>query len=56
MQPFCIPHAALCGWIRNVLTIDLAGKVALVSGGSRGIGLAIAQGLAAAGATGATSA
>lgn len=31
--------------------IDLSGKVAVVTGGSRGLGLAIARGLAAAGAT-----
>jgi NAD(P)-dependent dehydrogenase (short-subunit alcohol dehydrogenase family) len=33
------------------ITIDLSGKVAVVTGGSRGLGLAIAQGLARAGAT-----
>jgi len=32
------------------MKIDLAGKVAVVTGGSRGIGNAIAQGLAVAGA------
>jgi NAD(P)-dependent dehydrogenase (short-subunit alcohol dehydrogenase family) len=34
----------------NVTTIDLSGKVAVVTGGSRGLGLAIARGLSAAGA------
>jgi NAD(P)-dependent dehydrogenase (short-subunit alcohol dehydrogenase family) len=35
---------------KTVTTIDLGGKVAVVTGGSRGLGLAIARGLAAAGA------
>lgn len=34
-----------------MISIDLSGKVAVVTGGSRGLGLAIARGLAACGAT-----
>lgn len=43
-----------CRWAKLVMTvnaIDLTGKVAVVTGGSRGLGLEIARGLSRAGAT-----
>ncbi len=49
MRDFPIPHS-LFPDVTDVSLIDLSGKVALVTGGSRGIGAATASMLAVAGA------